>query len=117
MDLGIRGRHALVLASSQGLGFGVATALATEGVSVMLASRDEARLKEVSAAVAAQHGVRAEACACDLASADSVDALADAALTAFGNIDILVNNTGGPPAGVVTFHRRRHVAPAVRSGS
>ena len=102
MDLGIRGRHALVLASSQGLGFSVASALAAEGVSVMLASRDEARLKAASAALVAGHGVRVETCACDLASADSVDALADAALSAFGSIDILVNNTGGPPAGVVT---------------
>jgi 3-oxoacyl-[acyl-carrier protein] reductase len=68
----------------------------------MLASRDEARLKDAAAALAAQHGVRVEACACDLASADSVDALAHAALSAFGSIDILVNNTGGPPAGVVT---------------
>jgi 3-oxoacyl-[acyl-carrier protein] reductase len=102
MDLGIRGRHALVLASSRGLGLGVATALAAEGVNVMLASRDEARLKEAAAGLAAQHGVRAEASVCDLGSPDSVEALADAALAAFGHIDILVNNTGGPPAGVVT---------------
>jgi 3-oxoacyl-[acyl-carrier protein] reductase len=91
-----------VLASSQGLGLGVATALAAEGVNVMLASRDEARLREASSALAAQHGVRAEASVCDLESADSVESLADTALAKFGSIDILVNNTGGPPAGVVT---------------
>jgi len=102
MDLGIRGRHALVLASSQGLGLGVAAALAAEGVDLMLASRSEARLREAAATLAAEHGVRTEARVCDLESADSVEALADAALAAFGAIDILVNNTGGPPAGVVT---------------
>ena len=49
-----------------------------------------------------QHNVRVEWCACDLGSADGVEALADTALARFGGIDILVNNTGGPPAGVVT---------------
>jgi len=102
MDLGIRGKHALVLASSQGLGLGVATALAAEGVNVMLASRREARLKEVAAALASQYGVRAEWSVCDLGSADSVDALAETALERFSGVDILINNTGGPPAGVVT---------------
>lgn len=102
MDLGIRGRRALVLASSQGLGLGAAAALAAEGADVMLSSRDGHRLQDASAALSAQHGVRAEWCACDLGSADSVEALADAALARFGGIDILVNNTGGPPAGVVT---------------
>ena len=102
MDLGIRGKHALVLASSQGLGLGVATALAAEGADVMLASRNEARLQGVAAGLAAQYGVRAEACGCDLGSAASVEALADKALAAFGGVDILVNNTGGPPAGIVT---------------
>ncbi|MBE3132739.1 MAG: SDR family NAD(P)-dependent oxidoreductase, partial [Acidobacteria bacterium] len=76
MDLGIRGKRALVLASSQGLGLGVATALAAEGADVMLSSRNESRLREVAAALAAQHGGRVECAACDLGSADSVEALA-----------------------------------------
>ena len=102
MDLGIRGKRALVLASSQGLGLGAATALAAEGADVMLSSRNGHRLQDVSAALAAAHHVRVEWCTCDLGSADGVEALADAALARFGGIDILVNNTGGPPAGVVT---------------
>jgi 3-oxoacyl-[acyl-carrier protein] reductase len=102
MDLGIRGKQALVLASSQGLGLGIATALAAEGVNVMLCGRTDEKLREAASALAAQHGVRAEARVCDLGLADSVEALADAALATFGSIDILVNNTGGPPAGVVT---------------
>ncbi len=102
MDLGIRGKRALVLASSHGLGLGVATALAAEGVNVVLASRDEARLRAAAADLAAKHGVRAEARACDLGSAGSVEAIADHALATFGGIDILVNNTGGPPAGFVS---------------
>jgi 3-oxoacyl-[acyl-carrier protein] reductase len=102
MDLGIRGKQALVLASSQGLGLGIATALAAEGVNVMLCGRSEEKLREAASALAAQHGVRAEARVCDLGSADSVESLADAALATFGSIDILVNNTGGPPAGVVS---------------
>ena len=102
MDLGIRGKRALVLASSQGLGLAAATALSAEGADVCLSSRNGHRLQDASAALSAQYGVRAEWCTCDLGSADSVEALADTALARFGGIDILVNNTGGPPPGVVT---------------
>ena len=102
MDLGLRGKRALVLASSQGLGLGVATALAAEGADICLSGRNEHRLQDTAAALAARHAGRVEHVVCDLGAADSVDALADTALARFGGIDILVNNTGGPPAGVVT---------------
>ncbi len=102
MDLGLRGKRALVLASSQGLGLGVATALAAEGADIMLSSRNEHRLEDAAATLAARHGGRVEYAACDLGSADDVDALADTALARLGGIDVLVNNTGGPPAGIVT---------------
>lgn len=102
MDLGIAGRRALVLGSSQGLGLGIATALAAEGVDLVLASRNGERLGEVAGELASRHGVRAVACRCDLASADDVEAMVQRALSVFDGIDILVNNTGGPPAADVT---------------
>jgi 3-oxoacyl-[acyl-carrier protein] reductase len=102
MDLGIRGRRALVLGSSQGLGFGVAGALAAEGVDLVMSSRTAETLRASAGLLASTHGVRAEAVVCDFSSADEVEAMAQRALELFGGIDILVNNTGGPPAGDVT---------------
>jgi 3-oxoacyl-[acyl-carrier protein] reductase len=102
MDLGIRGKRALVLGSSRGLGLGTATALAAEGVDVVLSSRNQERLKVAAADLASRYGVRAFAVGCDLSSPDDVEALAQQAPALLGGIDILVNNTGGPPAGDVT---------------
>jgi 3-oxoacyl-[acyl-carrier protein] reductase len=102
MDLGIRGKRALVLGASQGLGFGVASAIAAEGADVVLSSRDEQRLRAAADELARKRGVRTAICPCDFGSADEVEAMAQSALAAFGGIDILINNTGGPPAGDVT---------------
>jgi 3-oxoacyl-[acyl-carrier protein] reductase len=102
MDLGIRGKRALVLGASQGLGFGIANAIAAEGAHVVLSSQNEKRLRAAADELARKHGVQTAVCPCDFASADEVDAMAQSAMTAFGCIDILVNNTGGPPAGDVT---------------
>jgi len=102
MDLGIKGKRALVLGASQGLGFGVANAIAAEGVDVVLCSRSETRLSAAADELARKHAVRTAICPCDLGSPDEVEAMVHFAAVAFGGIDILVNNTGGPPAGDVT---------------
>ena len=96
MDLGLKGRRAMVLGASRGLGQAVAEALAAEGCDLVLAARDERRLAEDSARLAARHAVHVEACPIDLADGASV---ADAAARAQENgaIDILVNISGGPP--------------------
>ena len=97
MDLGIAGKRALVLGASRGLGRAIATALAAEGAEVVLAARNRERLAEVAAAIKTP---RARAEIVDLADEASVNGLAQRLLEA-GGVDILVNNTGGPPTGSI----------------
>jgi 3-oxoacyl-[acyl-carrier protein] reductase len=99
MDLGIAGRKALVMASSRGLGLGIAEALAAEGADVLITGRSENRLRAAAEAITARGAGRADHVAVDLAEETSVDALAAAAEEKLGRVDILVNNTGGPPPG------------------
>ena len=96
MDLGLSGKRALVLSSSRGLGLGIAQALALEGADVMLTARSADRLQAAAGAINAQGGGRAHTFASDLAG--RVDAIHEAAVQALGGVDILVANTGGPPA-------------------
>ncbi|MDB5964069.1 MAG: 3-oxoacyl-ACP reductase [Polaromonas sp.] len=104
MDLGISGKRALVLGGNRGIGQGIAQALVREGVQVAITGRDAERMK---AAVAELRACRpdapgsavVEAFALDLADTTGLHAFADKVTTAFGPIDILVNNTGGPGYG------------------
>ena len=91
MDLRIAGRTALVLGGNRGMGLAIARALAAEGVAVTIAARDEAALAE--AAVAVGPGTRTVAL--DLALTGTFERFA----ARVGPVDILVNNTGGPPYG------------------
>jgi 3-oxoacyl-[acyl-carrier protein] reductase len=94
MDLGIRGRTALVCAASKGLGKGCAAALAREGVNLAVVARGRDAL-EATAAELRAHGVQVTAVAADI----TTDAGRAAALAACPAPDILVNNAGGPPPG------------------
>ena len=96
MDLGLSGKRALVLSSSRGLGLGIAQALAREGAAVMLTARNADRLKAAADAINGEGKGRAHYHAGDLAG--GVEAIHAAAVKALGAIDILVANTGGPPA-------------------
>jgi len=89
MDLGIAGKNAVVLGASKGLGGAIAAALSMEGVNVLAVSRS-GNAPEGSSGVATR--------SVDLSSTDAVDAFA-AELKARGDVDILVNNSGGPPPG------------------
>ena len=93
MDLGIKGKRALVLGGSKGLGRGIAEALAAEGAIVALTGRDQAK----AAQSAAQIGDSAQGFALDLANPDAIDPFLDRLAADFGKIDILVLNGGGPP--------------------
>jgi len=95
VDLGITGRKAAVAAASEGLGFGVAHALAAEGVRVAICGR---RAEEVDAA-AARLGGDAVALVADVSTPDGAAEFVRAARGALGGVDILVPNAGGPPAG------------------
>ncbi len=99
MDFGLKGRVALVAASSKGLGRAVAEELAAEGASLILNARGAEELEATRAAIAGASGVDVIAVAADLSTLEGVRALTDAALARFGRVDILVNNAGGPPAG------------------
>ncbi|NDV00567.1 SDR family oxidoreductase [Pseudoroseicyclus tamaricis] len=98
MDFGIRGKTALVLASSGGLGLGIARALAAEGARVFLTGRTSEKLERAVAAIEADGG-EAAWLAADLADPATPGKLEAAVRGALGPVDILVNNTGGPPPG------------------
>jgi 3-oxoacyl-[acyl-carrier protein] reductase len=98
MDLGLNGKRALVLGASRGLGQAIARGLAREGASVIAAARDEAGIAAWGSAEAPEVAARVKAAPLDLSQRASVDALADKML-AEGGVDVLVNNTGGPPPG------------------
>ena len=93
MDLGLKGRKAIVCASSRGLGRGCATALAAEGVEVVINGRDAAHLNTVAAEIRAATGARVIAVAADVATPEGQEAL----FAACPEPDILVNNNAGPP--------------------
>jgi 3-oxoacyl-[acyl-carrier protein] reductase len=99
MDLGISGKRALVLASSRGLGLGIATALAREGAHVLLVGRTEERLAENCKTINAEGKGKADWVGGDLSDPDFVAAMVKAVEEKLGGIDILVNNTGGPTPG------------------
>jgi 3-oxoacyl-[acyl-carrier protein] reductase len=93
MDLGIKGRSAIICASSRGLGRACATALAKAGARVAINGRDEALLARVRDEIAVETGAEVIAVAGDMSSVEGRSAL----LAAFPEVDILVNNNGGPP--------------------
>ncbi|WP_038037760.1 SDR family oxidoreductase [Thermorudis peleae] len=101
MDLGLRGKVALVAAASQGLGKAVALGFAREGANLAICSRKQDAIDAV-ATEARQHGVEVFATACDLRNAEDITRFVQAAVDHFGGLDILVTNAGGPPAGGFT---------------
>ncbi len=102
MDMGIEGKRALVLASSRGLGLGIAEALAREGAKVMLCGRSGERLRAACEAINGRGGGQAVFATVDLSDPKCAAALFEAATEKLGGVDILVNNTGGPPPGPIT---------------
>ncbi|MGB8813218.1 MAG: SDR family oxidoreductase [Paracoccaceae bacterium] len=96
MDLGIRGKKALVCASSKGLGLGCAQALAEAGVDLVMNARGDAALQTAAADIRARYGVHVTAIAADITTEDGRAQV----LAAAGAIDILVTNAGGPPPGL-----------------
>ncbi|MEO6276435.1 SDR family oxidoreductase [Roseateles sp.] len=96
MDLGLNGRWALVCAASKGLGRGCAEALVGEGVNVVITARGEADLLAAAEALRALNpAVEVRTVAGDIATAEG----RTAALAACPQVDILINNAGGPPPG------------------
>jgi 3-oxoacyl-[acyl-carrier protein] reductase len=101
MDLGLTGKRALVLASSRGLGLGIAEAIAAEGCDVMLTGRSGDRLAEAAAAITQRGAGKAQFVVSDLSDKATPAMLEETVKREFGGLDILVNNTGGPPPGAM----------------
>ena len=99
MDLNLKGKTALVVASSQGLGKAVATQFVKEGVHVMITSRDEEKLSRVKEELQSLAEGKVEYCVADITKKEDIQHLVETTKSAFGSIDILVNNAGGPPGG------------------
>ncbi|WP_303722905.1 SDR family oxidoreductase [Malonomonas rubra] len=99
MDLNLKGKVALIAASSRGLGKAIAAELAAEGAEVMLTSRNREHLKNVQQEILPTARGKVEFFPCDITNDDEINALFKATRQRLGNLDILINNAGGPPGG------------------
>ena len=99
MDLGIQNRVALILASSKGLGKAVAMELAKEGAKVIICGTDAAALAATEAEIELIAPNNVVSFVCDITDETARKNLVEQSIKAFGNIEILVTNTGGPAAG------------------
>ncbi len=113
MDLGLRGKVALVAAASRGLGRAIAEELASEGVSLVLCARGAERLEQTRAEITAEYHVDARAVEADLSTTAGIERVLAEARGGFGRVDILVTNAGGPPAGAFEAHQWEVWARAV----
>jgi len=98
MDMGLKGKRALVCAASKGLGWGCADALAAEGANLIVNARNEGTLRQSARQIAEDHGVEVTPVAADIATEVGRTRVLEVA----GQVDILVNNAGGPPPGIWT---------------
>lgn len=98
MDLGIRGRVALVAAASRGIGYGAALELSREGAHVFLCSRDEERASKAAEQISKETGVEVVGVQADVTKDEDVRRFVHLAEERGGRVDILVTNAGGPPA-------------------
>src|SRR3954467_1155535 len=98
MDLGIKGRVALVAASSQGIGLATAQAFAAEGCRIAMCARHQQTLQAAAQKIRQQHSAEVFAEAFDVTDAAAVTGFVAAVAHRFGSVDICVTNAGGPPA-------------------
>ena len=99
MDLGLRGKIAVVAASSKGLGRAVAEELAAEGASLVMCARGQDALRSSADAIRKSSDVKVVEVAADVSQPAGIDRVAKTALDSFGRVDVLVTNSGGPPSG------------------
>ena len=99
MEFGLKGKRALVLAASRGLGYASAMGLAREGCKLVICSRDQARIEAAAASIRKETGADVTALVADVSSGAEAKRLVDAAVQAYGGLEIVVHNAGGPPAG------------------
>jgi 3-oxoacyl-[acyl-carrier protein] reductase len=102
MDLGLKGKVAMVAAASQGLGFAIARVLASEGALVSIAARKQDTIEAAAGRIASETGAEVMGSQADVSVAESVEAWHAATVARFGGVDLLVTNSGGPPAGAAS---------------
>ncbi len=99
MDLGLKGKVALIAGASKGLGYAVAHAMAREGASVSISSRDEKSIADAATRIREETGAQVFAMPVDVRSGDAIEKWIAATVAKLGGIDALMTNSGGPPAG------------------
>ncbi|MEJ8544805.1 SDR family oxidoreductase [Brevibacillus borstelensis] len=99
MDLHLKGKTAIVLASTKGLGKATALCFAAEGANVTVCGRDEAALSAAKEEIRKATGIEALAIAADVTKPEDIKRLVDETVARFGTVDILINNAGGPVSG------------------
>jgi 3-oxoacyl-[acyl-carrier protein] reductase len=104
MDLGLKGKVAVVCAASKGLGRAVAHELAKEGASLVMCARGEKELTKARDEIAKVPKSKVHCVVADVSTLDGLDKISGEALKLFGRVDILVNNAGGPPSGPFEKH-------------
>jgi NAD(P)-dependent dehydrogenase (short-subunit alcohol dehydrogenase family) len=122
MELGLRGKAAVITGGSVGIGLAIAQGLAAEGVDLVLVARDAARLDREAEGIRSAHGVRVVTVACDVSEAEAATLVTEAAATHFDGADILINNAGTgsnetimeAPDSKWDFYWNLHVMAAVR---
>src|SRR5215470_11927322 len=98
MDLGLKGRVAIVAGSSQGIGFATAEAFAAEGCRVAMCARNAAKLDAAAEKIRGRSQAEVWTQAFDVTDAGAVHSFVDAVVQKFGSADVCVTNAGGPPA-------------------
>jgi len=101
MNLGLKGKVAMVAGASRGLGFAIARALSSEGVLVSMGSSDPAAISDAANRIEQETGVATLGVAADVRLAEALSRWHQATTERFGPVDLLVTNSGGPPAGQV----------------
>ncbi|MDP2777491.1 MAG: SDR family oxidoreductase [Anaerolineales bacterium] len=101
MDLKLKDKRALVTGSSRGLGYAAALALAKEGCQVAINGRDEVKIKSTAEKLSKETGTQVIGSAGDVSLPDVPEKLVQQTVDAFGGLDILITNTGGPPPGSI----------------
>jgi 3-oxoacyl-[acyl-carrier protein] reductase len=104
MELGLAGKVAIVGGASRGIGRAVALGLAREGCHVAICARDRERLEATAVELRSETGADVIAVPCDMSRAEDIRRFVTTAAGAFGRLDIVVNNAGGPPPGPFEAH-------------
>ncbi|WHY02210.1 SDR family oxidoreductase [Neobacillus sp. DY30] len=99
MDLNLSGKTAVVMASSQGLGYAIAERLVREGANVMISGRDEEKLITKTAELESIGPGKVAFQKTDITKAEDIKTLISKTIEVFGSLHLLINNAGGPPAG------------------